>query len=392
MSTASTQPRPAPTTAWLADQLPAMKRALEALVAVNSFSGNPEGGREVGRRLRELFGLPGLVEEVVPGQAFADHLVWRSSGHRGAPVALVGHLDTVFAPGTFEGFRDEGATLRGPGVLDMKGGLVVMAWALKAVTATVGLDAIPPLRVVVVSDEEVGSPEGGPVLRRALEGCGACLVFESGRANDAIITQRKGLGCLFVRVRGKAAHAGNSYFDGANAIWALARYVDAAQQLSDAAAGTTVNVGVIKGGTVRNTVPDEASAELDLRYATRGAREALITRLKELANEVAVPGTVIDLEEGPGRLPMERTEASAALLASYARCAAAAGLQYGEAPRQGGGSDGNTAASMGIPTIDALGPRGTGFHTHDEQIEAATLVSRAQALALWLCEGRALTS
>lgn len=268
----------------------------------------------------------------------------------------------------------------------MKGGLVVMAWALKALAATVGLAAVPPLRVVVVSDEEVGSPEGAPLLRRILTDCGACLVFESGRGNDAIVTQRKGVGSLVAKVRGKAAHAGNNYFDGANALWSLSRYIDAAQRLSDAEAGTTVNAGLARGGTAKNTVPAEAQAEFDLRFTTRQARELLVARLKELANEVAVAGTVIDLEEGAGRLPMERTEATGALLESYARCAAAYGLGCDEAPRQGGGSDGNTAAAMGVATLDALGPRGRGFHTPDENIDVGTLVPRAQALARWLLE------
>ncbi len=131
-----------------------------------------------------------------PSERFADHLVFRSRPelpNRGA-VALVGHLDTVFAPGTFEGYRADDTTARGPGVLDMKGGLVVMAFALRALAVTGGLDAVVPVRVVVVSDEEVGSPEGQGVIAAAISGSSACLVFEAGRVADAIITRRKGTG------------------------------------------------------------------------------------------------------------------------------------------------------------------------------------------------------
>lgn len=371
--------------AWLEQQLPAMEAALAALVEQNSFTGNREGGQRVGTLLEEVFSMPGLQAERVPSERFADHLVFRSAGKPGAaPIALLGHLDTVFPPGTFEGWRVDGALRRGPGVLDMKGGLVVMSWALKAIARSTGLDAIPPLRVVIVSDEEVGSPEGAPLIRRTIEGCQAALVFESGRANDAIVTQRSGTGSATVRARGKAAHAGNAYWDGANAIWALARFVDRAQALSSRETGVTVNVGVVRGGTSKNTVAAEAQAELDLRAPTRALADELWARLEGATRSVGVDGTALSLEQGPGRVPMEKQAGTAELVQRYASCAHAHGLGGDEAPRQGGGSDGNTAASMGIPTIDALGPRGRHFHTPDEYIELQTLVSRAQALAACL--------
>lgn len=375
---------PLAATQWLTTQLPAMETALEALVKVNSYSQNPEGGREVGRLLQQLFALDGLSCEVVKSERFADHLVFRSAGDGRAPVALIGHLDTVFPPGHFEGYRVDGELRRGPGVLDMKGGLVVIAWALKAAAQTVGLSKLPPLRLVIVADEEVGSPEGAPLLRRVVADAQAALVFESGRANDAIVTARKGTGSLTVRATGKAAHAGNNYTDGANAIWALSRFIDRAQQLTDLPAGTTVNAGAVKGGTSKNTVPAEASAEFDLRFSTAKAREGLLADLQRLCAEAAVPGTSLALEVSTGRLPMERTDASGKLVEAYGACAKRHGLSADEAPRQGGGSDGNTTAALGIPTIDALGPRGKGFHTPDEYIEVGTLIPRAQALAEWL--------
>src|SRR4051812_9404980 len=163
--------------AWLTGRLGEMEEALAALVEVNSYTENPEGGRKVGALLREMFTLPGLFAEVVFSRRYADHLVFRSRGRDGlAPVALVGHLDTVFPPGKFEGYRKDGALRRGPGVLDMKGGLVVIAWTLKALVASGGLEALPPLRLVVVSDEEVGSPEGQGVIRGAIGGSQSCLV------------------------------------------------------------------------------------------------------------------------------------------------------------------------------------------------------------------------
>ena len=372
---------------WLGDQLPAMEAALAALVEHNSFTGNREGGQRVVRLLEDVFAMPGLEGERIGSERFADHLVFRSTGDASqAPVALLGHLDTVFPPGTFEGYHVEGELRRGPGVLDMKGGLVVIAWALKAIAATRGLEAIPPLRLVIVSDEEVGSPEGAPLMHHVLPGCQAALVFESGRANDALVTQRKGTGGATARAEGKPAHAGNAYWEGANAIWALARFVDRAQALSSQERGVTVNVGLISGGTSKNTVAAAAEAQLDLRFPTRQRSDELWAGLKKAADSVGVEGTVVRLERGAGRLPMERLPGTDGLLARYARCAKAHGLGADEAPVQGGGSDGNTAAALGIPTLDALGPRGRFFHTPGEYIEVNTLISRARALADCLLE------
>ena len=372
---------------WLQGKTPALEAALQPLVEVNSFTENAEGGREVGRLLREQWKLPGLLAEVVKSARYADHLVFRSVGNaRLKPIALVGHLDTVFPPGKFEGYRVDGALRRGPGTLDMKGGLVVIGAALRALSETGGLSRLPPLRIVVVSDEEVGSPEGQGVIRSACAGSGAALVLESGRAEDAIITRRKGTGGMEAVAHGKAAHAGNHHAEGANALWAVARFVDPAQQLTDYPRGITVNVGKVLGGQGKNTVPDYAEAHVDLRFCTHADGEALVEHLRAAADRAAssVPGTSLELSGGISREPLERSAASAALLEAYAACARASGLGGGEAALIGGGSDASTTSASGIPSIDGLGPRGKGFHTVEEHIEVTTLVPKAQALARFL--------
>jgi glutamate carboxypeptidase len=302
------------------------------------------------------------------------------------PIALVGHLDTVFPPGTFEGYRRDGDLARGPGVLDMKGGLVVVAWALKALAETGTLAMLPGLRLVIVADEEVGSPEGQSIIKGAIEGASGALVFEAGRKNDLVITRRKGTGAVTVTAHGKAAHAGNAHKEGANALWALAKLVDRAQALTDYDRGITVNVGKVTGGTSKNTVPDRAEALIDFRFETRADGEALVEALRNIAEQCAesVQGTRIEIDGGIARLPLERTEASMRLMESYGAAAKAAGLGNGEAPLIGGGSDASTSHAMGIASIDGLGPRGIGFHTKDEQIEVRTLVQKAQALARFL--------
>jgi glutamate carboxypeptidase len=379
-------------TRWLADKQRAMEEAIALLVDVNSFTDNAAGGRKVGTMLRELYAVEGVEAIVRPSERYADHLVFRTRSQlpNKSAVALVGHLDTVFPPGTFEGYRRDGDLARGPGVLDMKGGLVVIAYALKALAASGGLDAVVPVRVVVVADEEVGSPEGQGVIGAAIAGSSACLVFEAGRKADAIITRRKGTGGMTAVAHGKAAHAGNAHKEGANAIWAAARFVDAVQSLTDYARGVTVNVGRIAGGQSKNTVPDRAEVQLDLRFCTRADGEALVAQVQRAAETAAsgVEGTRVELAGGLARLPLERTDASAALLAEYAVCARAHGLGGDEAPLIGGGSDASTSSALGIPSIDGLGPRGSGFHTKEELIEVSSLVPKAQALARFLA-GRA---
>lgn len=356
-------------------------------VEVNSYTSNLEGVTRVGEMLREAFALPSLSLTTIPAQGYAEHLVWRTpAAATKPPIVLVGHHDTVFPPGHFEGWRETGDDKAvGPGALDMKGGLAVIRTALATLDAA-GALADLPIIAISVSDEEVGSPSSAPHLRELAKGAACALVFESGRANDMIITRRKGVGAMTVVAHGKAAHAGNNHKDGANAIVALSRFVDAAAALTDYARGVTVNVGQFTGGTSKNTVPERAECALDLRYETVADAEALVAALRAAAETAAasVPGVRVEVSGGANRLPLERSAASAALKDEYAACARAAGLGDGEAPLLGGGSDANTVAPLGVPAIDGLGPRGAGFHTTNELVELSSFVPKCEALVRFL--------
>lgn len=371
---------------WCRDQTGPLLVLLEELVQQNSHSGNREGGAVTARILqRELDAIDGVSTEWIDSDTFAPHIVATTEAARERAdgcVALVGHHDTVFPPGTFEGFSREGDIARGPGVLDMKSGLCLIVFALRAL-AQVG-KTLPPVRVVIVSDEEVGSPESHAILQERVRGAACALVFEAGRAGDAVITSRKGTGGVKAIAHGIAAHSGNHHADGANAIWALARFIDEVQRFSDYEAGITVNVGTISGGQSRNTVPDRCEALVDLRYIRSADGEALLQRIRNAAAKTHVPNTRLELEGGLARPPLERTEANVALYREYAACALAAGLQAPEAALIGGGSDASTTAAIGIPSIDGLGPRGSGFHTRDELIECSSLPMKLEALARFL--------
>jgi len=368
----------------------AMLASIAELVEVNSYTQRKEGGDLVGRMLADAARGIGLRVRTTSSERFADHLVFATpaaeASSAGAAV-LVGHVDTVFPPGTFEGFRRDGALARGPGVLDMKGGIVVMLEALRALGAAGLLDALP-IRVLLVGDEEVGSPEGRPFLAREAAGARCALVFEAGRAADRVITRRKGTGSARVIAHGKAAHAANGHKEGINAIWAIARFVDAAQRLTDYDRGVTVNVGLVQGGEAKNTVPDRSECQLDFRFERLADAEATFEALRRAAAdaELSVAGSRLEITGGPARLPLERTPENVALFEAYAAHARAVGLGGEEAGLIAGGSDASSTAAIGVPSIDGLGPRGTGFHTKEELIEVSSLEPKALALARFLAE------
>lgn len=368
--------------AWLATARPEMERLIADLVDRNSFTRNPEGVASVVNVLEAALSWLGLETERIDGGAFGPHLAFRNAV-RGAPVFLVGHTDTVFPPGDFEVYRSEGDRAFGPGVLDMKGGIAVMLFALHATQRT-GILGNVAVAGMLVSDEEAGSPSSQPVLRDLVRGARCALVFESGREGDLVVTQRKGVAAIRAVAHGVAAHAGNEPARGRSAIWALARFVERAQALGDPGRGLFVNVGTFAGGTSKNTVPARAECEVDLRYGTAEEERALEERLRDVAREAAIPGTTIEITRGAFRQPLLRTEASAALAAEYGACQRESGLGAGEAPLAGGGSDASTTAAAGVPTIDGLGPRGNGFHTPQEELDLTSLVPKTQALVRFL--------
>lgn len=340
-----------------------------------------------------------------PTGAHADHRIYATAatGPDTPSLALVGHVDTVFPRSTgFLSFsRDDGPAgpetgdiIRGPGVLDMKSGLSVILFAIAALrrAAPEGAKRLP-LRFLCNTDEEVGSPSSEPMFRELAPRLRAALVFEAGRESDLIVTARKGGGMFELTVHGRAAHAGNDHAAGINAIHALALLIGRIEGLTDYARGVTVNVGVIEGGTSKNTVPERARCMIDTRFDTMRDAERVIGELEAIARAPFRPRDWVphklravraELAGHMTRPPMEVSEASTALRLRYEACAAAVGLGVGEAPRQGGGSDANLLAAFGVPSIDGLGPYGKFFHQTTEWSSLTSLRRRTAALALLL--------
>ncbi|MEZ4362573.1 MAG: M20/M25/M40 family metallo-hydrolase [Kofleriaceae bacterium] len=386
-------PSPPELPARAAARLEELWPMLERWVNLNSFTGNHPGCEQVGEELERALELPGLRARRVAGRGAATHLAWTTPAWGQRPgVLLVGHHDTVFPPGTFEGFSADAEKVYGPGVLDMKGGLAIVRAALAALS-DVGALADLPLALLSVSDEETGSTDGRRVVLELAGDAALGLVFEAGRANDAIVTRRKGTGKVIVTATGRAAHAGNDLAAGVNAIWALSRFIDGAQRLTRADGAATVNVGLVRGGTSANTVPAEARCEIDLRAVTRADADHVLDELRALAGQLGdESGASLALQGGMRRMPLEMTPRSERVAAHYGALAGALGLSAACAALVGGGSDANTLAEAGVPAIDGLGPRGRAFHTPEEHAEIASFAPRLAALLGFLlsCEGAGL--
>ena len=360
---------------------------LEKWVRQNSYSADIDSVNRCGDLIAEDFNLKGLSLEKHPGDGVGDHLVfstdaWKTSAP-GERLVLVGHHDTVFPPGTFDVWEQKGDILRGPGVLDMKGGIVSIWSAFKALSSVGGLSDIP-LAFVCVGDEEIGSPHSHTLLKEIGEGCKAGLVFEAGRKEDAIITRRKGTGGIKVTCHGVAAHAGNHHKEGKNAIWELSKFIDKVQKLTDYEKGVTCNVGLVRGGEARNTVPPMAECSIDVRFITRKDGDAVVEQIQQLVKDMSKKGFRFELDGGVKRMPLEKTAQSEKLYKAYAAAATLEKLGGIEAGLIGGGSDASTVSSLGVPSIDGLGPRGSGFHTKKEIIEVSSLVMRSRALIRFL--------
>lgn len=340
--------------------------------------------------LAEASGLA-VARHTATDPRFAAHRVYAppTLGDDTPAIALVGHIDTVFPRSSgFLEYRRDDDVARGPGVLDMKAGLTTILFAMRALRTVRGEDAwsVSPLRFICVTDEEVGSPSSRHLYAQLAPHLREALVFEHGRAEDRVIGCRKGGGAFTVTARGRAAHAGNDHPSGINAILALSLLIPHIEALTDYDRGVTVNVGLISGGTAKNTVPAVASCVVDIRFVTKEDGDALCDAMRALATTELPgdPGATFEVEGGVTRPPMERTAAIDDLRARYEVCARGVGLGGGEAPRQGGFSDANLIAAAGVPVIDGLGPAGAGAHSHDEWCDLVSLNKRTKALARFL--------
>jgi glutamate carboxypeptidase len=298
------------------------------------------------------------------------------------PVLLVGHLDTVWPLGTLKTmpFRTGEGRLWGPGTLDMKAG-VAMAFTAIELLGEIGL-LKREIRVLLNSDEEIGSPVSRPITERLAEECGAVYVLEPAQGL-AYKTARKGTGNWRIEVQGVAAHAGVDFSKGASAILELGRAIEKVSSWTDRKRGLTVNVGVVGGGSKSNVIPAEAWAEVDVRIA-RPADGARMER-KFAALKATDKRCSLTVTGGINRPPMQRTRATVALYRQARALAAELGFELDEAAT-GGASDGNFTSALGIPTLDGMGAVGEGAHARQESVVLEHVAPRIALLAGLLAE------
>ncbi len=360
-----------------------MLELLRRFVELESPSDNKTAVDILGKVLAQEFQSLGGRVTLLPQSEHGDHLRAEFAGETGKPVLLLGHFDTVYPLGTLASmpFRIDNGRAFGPGVYDMKAGIVMMMYALRALRES-GQLLKRPVIVLLDTDEEIGSLTGRPVVEATARECDAVFVLEPSQGiKGALKTARKGVGDFTIEVAGRAAHAGVDFEKGHSAIIEAARQILEVAKFTDLSRGLTVNPGVVQGGTRTNVIAADARVEVDVRIAR-------IADAAELERKFATlkpfdPNCQVRVSGGINRPPMERTEGTVRLFRLAQEQATALGMSLDEAST-GGGSDGNFTSGLGIPTLDGLGAVGEGAHATHEAILLEELSRRTALLACLL--------
>ena len=354
---------------------------LASLVELDCGTHSKHGVDRVGTIMRTLMERSGLSVETTPVALYGDFVTGTISGSGSARIMLMGHLDTVYPDGTAQErpmtVRD--GRIMGPGVNDMKAGLLAGIYALDALRA-VGFDDFEQITFFCNSEEEVGSPESARRCAHLARDADAVLILEAAREDGSVVSARKGGARFRVRVMGRSAHAGVEPERGDSAIHELAHHIVELEGLNGLRPGTTVNVGLVRGGTRANVVADLAEAEVDVRVTGGEDVEVVERAVRDTLGRVHVPGTTTEVNSRGWKRPMVRTAAIAHLVELARDVAGQIGFELDEAAT-GGMSDANTVAEVGTPVLDGLGPVGGRCHSPDEFVDLDSIAPRTALLA-----------
>jgi glutamate carboxypeptidase len=361
--------------------------ALGAMVDIDCGSYSPGGVNAVADLCEARFRAGGWTLErqshvaQVGEPQLGDLLIGRLEGAGGPNILLVGHMDTVFDDGTVaeRPFRIEGDIARGPGVSDMKGGLLAGFFAVEALQE-LGFDGFSSITYICNPDEEIGSFFSGPIIREMAPSFDAAYVLEGARANGDVVSARKGITDYILTVHGRAAHAGVEPEKGANALLQAAHTTIALQALNGRWPGVTVNVGIARGGTRTNVVPASCELQVDLRSPALATLEEAEAEIVRICAETVVPDVTITVERSGWHRPMEKSAEAQRLVDIALQAAGELGFELRDAAT-GGASDANTTSAAGTPTIDGLGPVGGDDHAPAEWIDLTSVVPRVALLA-----------
>lgn len=356
----------------------------QELVSTESGSQHKPGIDAVAVRIQQVLAGEGAATRIIEMEQAGNMLIGElGEARKQAKVLFLGHMDTVFPVGTIakRPFTIREGVAYGPGVLDMKGGIVAALYAMKALQAA--QYNARPLKMILAGDEEVGHVKSNAAELFMAEAQGAAAAFncETGFTDDAIVVGRKGSALFEMHVKGIAVHAGNEPENGRSAILEIAHKVIAIQNLTNWKTGTTFNVGVIEGGTVPNAVPGQARIIVDVRYLEPALLPEIRRQMQAIAAKIYIPDTSTTLNEIPGIAPMKRTPGSEALFSVVSRTYEEMGLGVPYPKLVGGGSDSAYSVMAGVPTVCAMGVKGGRNHSPEEFAVVDTLFERAKLLA-----------
>jgi glutamate carboxypeptidase len=361
--------------------------ALREMVNVDCGSYTVEGVNRIADLCVQRFEAGGWAVERLAHQPSADEerlgdlVIGRLTGSGGPRVLMIGHTDTVFDPGTVaeRPFTIEGDRALGPGVSDMKGGLLLGFFAIE-VLQEVGFDGFGQVTYICNPDEEIGSPWSRDVIKAEAVNADVAFVLEGARENGDIVSARKGVSDYTLEIVGRAAHAGVEPERGRNAILEAAHRTVALQALNGRWPGVTVNVGVVHGGTRPNVVAERCLLEVDVRSPEEPSFQKAEAAVEAIARDHTVPDVMVNVTGGGWHRPMEKKEGGARLAGLAIGVAADLGFELKDAAT-GGASDANTTSAAGVPTLDGLGPIGGDDHSPKEWLDLTSAVPRISLLA-----------
>jgi len=345
---------------------------LKTIININSYTKNKKGVDENANFFGVCMNDLGFEMIRYERENIGDHILFSSKKRDGSKLLLLGHLDTVFAPDTFEDFSEDEEWIYGPGVCDMKGGNFVALEALRILKKS--FDEIYNIDFLLVSDEETGSDDSKELTKKLAKDYDYCLVFEAAGKNGEVVVGRKGVGTFFIDIKGKATHAGNEYKNGINANLEAAHKLIALTSLTNLDEETTVNVGKVKGGIGANTISPKARLVVELRYTNTNERDRVLKGFEEIVGKSFVKDTTSILSGGIQRDVMT---SSLEQMNFLKKLEIITGKKIPHEKR-GGVSDANIVSSMGVITIDGFGPFGDGDHTIHERALKSSYLDRIE--------------
>lgn len=366
----------------------AQLQLLEQVVNIDSGTGDVEGGRKVAGMLIARLKALGMTVESVPAEeaGLADNTVATLTGRGKSRILMIGHIDTVFGPGTAQRrpFRTDAKRAYGPGVADEKGGVVEGMYALQ-ILHDLDFRNFAKIVLLMETSEERGSPGTRALIGKLLKDADVELNLEPGDPPDTLTVWRKGSDTFRIDVKGRAAHAGVAPQDGRNAALELIHQISGLEAFPKSGEGLTVNLTVMQAGTRANIIPESASAQVNVRVRDKADFERVAQALRKNAETTVIPDTTVTISHGEGFPPLPNNPATDKLAARAQRIYAGIGRTL-TAGGNGGASESALAADAGVPALDGLGPVGGGFHSDEEFLELDTVTPRLYLLSMLLME------